>query len=75
MKIGTRLKKLQPQPDDSDNRHADNFWSAALANYAASSKRDFEKPFILSGNPYKNSRFNAINNFSGIAGQRKGFKF
>ena len=47
-KITTKANNTRLDTDDSDGRHADNFWSTALANYASSSKQDFEKPVIFS---------------------------
>lgn len=74
-KITTAAGNVRLDADDSDGRHADNFWSTALANYAASSKKDFEKPFILSGNPFKYKGFQNAGNLTGIAGQRIGLRF
>ena len=49
-KITTKAGNTRLDTDGSEeNRHADNFWSSALANYAASQNRDFKKPNIISG--------------------------
>lgn len=50
-KITTKAGNVRLDTDGSDeSRHADNFWSTALANYAASGFDDFKKPNIISGN-------------------------
>ena len=50
-KISTKAGNTRLDTDGSDeNRHADNFWSTVLANYAASGFNDFKKPNIISGN-------------------------
>lgn len=72
-KITTAAGNIRLDADDSDNRHADNFWSAALANYAASSKKDFEKPFILSGKPRKNKAYETTVDLKGLTGYSRGF--
>lgn len=74
-KITTAAGNVRLDADDANNRHADNFWATSLANYAASSKKDFEKPFILSGNPFKNKEFRHKDKMSGINGHLRGLRF
>lgn len=57
-KITTKANNTRLDTDDSDGRHADNFWSTALANYAACSNKDFKTPTILSG------KFNGFEDFT-----------
>ncbi len=45
-KITTKAGNTRLDADVSENGHADCFWSAALANCAASSGKDFETPQI-----------------------------
>ncbi|MCR5260632.1 MAG: terminase family protein [Candidatus Gastranaerophilales bacterium] len=74
-KTTTAAGNVRLDADDSDNRHADNFWSMSLANYAAASKKDFEKPFILSGNPFKNKGFEQQSKMRGLTGLLRRLRF
>lgn len=74
-KTTTAAGNVRLDADDSDNRHADNFWSMSLANYAASSKKDFEKPYILSGNPFRNKSFKDNDILKSIGGRLRGLRF
>ncbi|MBR1754027.1 terminase family protein [bacterium] len=60
-KITTKAGNTRLDTDGSEeNRHADNFWSAALGNYAASGFEDFSKPNIISGN-FETENFKGVN--------------
>ena len=59
-KIITKAGNTRLDTDGSDeNRHADNFWSSVLANYASSGFDDFKKPNIISGN-LSNNEFKGV---------------
>ena len=75
-KIITKSGHVRYDTDESDeNRHADNFWSVALANRAASGSSDFVTPVILSGK-YEDSEsvFDGLN-LRAFAGDLSGANF
>ena len=74
-KITTKANNTRLDTDDSDGRHADNFWSTALANYAASSNKDFEIPVILSGKFSCLDYISDKSNLMGLTGDFSGVEF
>lgn len=75
-KITTKAGNTRLDTDGSDeNRHADNFWSSALANYAASGIGEFKNPVIMSGKLNKNNALDDLLNLRGLAGDLRGVSF
>lgn len=75
-KITTKAGNTRLDTDGTDeNRHADNFWSSALANYAASNSNDFKTPVILSGKYTQNNTFDDLLNLRGFASDLRGATF
>lgn len=74
-KITTAAGNVRLDADGSGDRHADNFWATALANYGACSKKDFEKPFIMSGKINENNGFDNILNLGVSTGDLRGGMF
>jgi phage FluMu gp28-like protein len=74
-KSKTDSNNIRFEDDGSSDGHADRFWSLALANHAATSKNDYQKPTIISGKPYEGMAFDNLHDLRAIERPSSGVRF